>query len=311
MAFGARFLSDPSSFPDENQGTPWGDDAIALDLPGGPYRITGLDRGQRHLLEQHFGPLASADSAPAKGVAIAVFRTPAGTFTNLAPREYSLDIDSQHTAVRAAAPDFVGRMHWLPRPSGALWTSVGSAPAVSGLVENFVRLLAAFRILDDGAALLHSAALANGDGVCLFPGHSCAGKSTVCALGRNRGWQPLGDDLNVLSFAGDEPLVARFPRSADAADPVLPRAPLVAVCQLQQADTHEAESLTRITPGRALGLMLSCAPYVNLDPARCRRLEEILAAAALAVPAFCLSFARDSRLEPLQRILPVSEEVTS
>ena len=46
MSFGARFLAFPDLFPARRAGEPWGDREVALDLPGGPYLISGLSAVQ-------------------------------------------------------------------------------------------------------------------------------------------------------------------------------------------------------------------------------------------------------------------------
>ena len=46
MSFGAGFLHNPDLFPARPAGEPWGDRELVLDLPGGPYRFSGLSADQ-------------------------------------------------------------------------------------------------------------------------------------------------------------------------------------------------------------------------------------------------------------------------
>jgi hypothetical protein len=65
--------------------------------------------------------------------------------------------------------------------------------------------------------------------------------------------------------------------------------PLGALLRLEQAG---ADALAPLSRAETLGCMLACAPFVNVDPHRRERLEEVLLtlASAAAPRAFTLRF---------------------
>lgn len=65
-------------------------------------------------------------------------------------------------------------------------------------IDVFVRRILPRIAILFGAAAIHGAALATGDGGCLLLGHSGAGKSTLSAFLANAGWQLLSDDISLV-----------------------------------------------------------------------------------------------------------------
>lgn len=315
MEFGQDFLTRPELFPARRAGELWGEGCFGLELAGDPYVVAGLDRGQERALRERFAgwTLTPRPSLPEgeeeKGgtaTEIRVFRAPQEEFRDpgTAWREYRLDLDYGCDAVRVAGFDVMAAVELAPAVLAALWTSKSGA-AFADVAENVLRLVAAYRLLASGRVLLHSAALARDGVAVLFPGRSGAGKSTLCRLGLAAGWEVLSDELNVLAVAGDALAVEQVPFTGDlepgtAARPRRSGYPLRAVCLLEKADD---DGLTPISAGRALGALLSAAPYVNRDPHRGERLERCLEDAVLRGPASILGFRRASRLEVLAELL--------
>ena len=55
--FGSFFLADPLAFPESLSGEPWGDCRRLLDLPGGPFLVSGLSAPQAELMDREYGPV--------------------------------------------------------------------------------------------------------------------------------------------------------------------------------------------------------------------------------------------------------------
>jgi len=180
MSFGERFLVFPDLFPARRAGEPWGDRRVALDLPGGPYLLSGLSARQEQAVAERFGALVraapdtSADSPAA--VRGALFAAPASDFRPIDTRgwEYAMDFAHAERSVCLAGLHLMARLDWAPVLGGALWTSE-EGDLFPGICENFLRVLVAYRLIELGGAVLHSAGVADGDGAFLFLGPSGAG----------------------------------------------------------------------------------------------------------------------------------------
>src|SRR5688500_11706875 len=108
MSFGEKFLHNPDLFPARRAGEPWGDRQLVLDLPGGPYRFSGLSQDQERAALDRFGVLA-VQAAPA--VETGIFRAFLADFRDVDTRgwSYDLDLDAQPTSLRIAGLHLLGR----------------------------------------------------------------------------------------------------------------------------------------------------------------------------------------------------------
>jgi hypothetical protein len=259
---------------------------------------------------------AAVPSAVAAGpsIPILLLRHAAGEFLPVDVRgwEYGLDFDWSPAAVRLAGLGLVGRLDWPPDRAGmrgALWTPEDGGERFPGVFENFLRVLVSYRLLELGGAVLHSAGVVRDGAAFLFLGRSGAGKTTVARLSLAQGAEVLSDDLNAVVAGApgtgedaDAPRAAgaagvsgcavlKLPFTGDLGDrrAVLPPVPLGALLRLEQAT---ADALLPLSRAETLACLLACTPFVNLDPHRRERLEEVLLAlAAAAAPrAYTLRF---------------------
>jgi hypothetical protein len=311
MSFGARFLRHPERFPESSAGDAWGERGLRLDLPGGPYQLLGLSAAQEEGLLATFpvaprpAALPAASPGGAAGAApipILLLRRDPGDFLPLDVRgwEYGLDFDWSPAVVRLAGLGLLGRIDWRPGRqgmAGALWTPEGGGERFPGVFENFLRVLAAYRLLELGGVVLHSAGVVRDGAAFLFLGRSGAGKTTAARFSVAQGAEVLSDDLNALipGVAGAAPaggcVVLKLPFTGDLGErrAVRQPVPLGALLRLEQAG---ADALAPLSRAETLGCMLACAPFVNVDPHRRERLEEVLLtlASAAAPRAFTLRF---------------------
>jgi hypothetical protein len=302
MSFGARFLRHPGRFPACAEGEPWGEREVALDLPGGPYRFGGLSQAQEEGIRFTFpGSLLAARPLPdAAPVASLLLRRAASEFLPVDVRgwDYSLDFDWSPAAVRLAGLGLVARLDWRAGGlAGTLWTPEGGGDRFPGVFENFFRVLVAYRLLELGGVVLHSAGVVKDGAAFLFLGRSGAGKTTVARASLAHGAEVLSDDLNALFTGGPGGpgasgcVVRKLPFTGDLGErrAARPPVPLAALLRLEQ-DTVDA--LAPLSRAETLACLLACAPFVNVDPHRRERLEgallDLLADGAL--PAFALRF---------------------
>jgi len=310
MSFGARFLRQPERFPERPAGEPWGERELALELPGGPYRVLGLSAAQEagvratfpgSLLPAAGAPAAGAPAAPATAAAGApvtcrLLRCTAGDFLPVDVRgwEYGLDFDWSPAAVRLAGLGLAARLDWRlggAELSGALWTPEDGGARFPGVFENFLRVLVSYRLLELGGAVLHSAGVVRHGAAYLFLGRSGAGKTTVARFSQAQGAEVLSDDLNALLPHAAGCAVLKLPFTGDLGERRAARLP-VPLGALLRLERDSVDALAPLSRAEALACLLACAPFVNVDPYRRDRLEHVLfALAAAAAPrAFTLRF---------------------
>ena len=285
--FGERFLARPDLFPARGSGEPWGEAAVSLDLAGGPYRFEGLSEAQRDALTDRFGPLVVEGPAAFPTV---LFQAPADDFVWFEVRGWNttFDRDPEPGRLRLAGRGFLGLISWAS-PRGALFTCLADPGHFLGALENYLRVLVAYRVLESGGALLHSAGLLLEGGAFVLAGRSGAGKSTLARMTLEQGGDILSDELNALWPEGDDVVVERMPFAGDLGQVCRPRSrhPLCGLGLLTQAPRDELRS---ISPGALVAGLLAASPFVNADPHREAALLDNLAALAGRARSFELLF---------------------
>ncbi len=297
--FGERFLEIPDLFPARSSGEPLGPLGVSMGLPGGPYRVDGLGEEQLIWLQEQYRGLCSAEpeSDDVNETTIRVFGVASEDFRtfDLAGWVHTLDFDYQPHQVRVAGLNIMGLVE-LVEPS-KLVASYFLPPLEREhflpAFENLSRVVVAYRLLQTGGLLLHSAGLAfNGD-AGLFVGRSGAGKSTLVGLATGAGVVGLSDDLNILQRVGDSAITQPLPFAGDhpVAEELLHRTLTVpAVYRLEQSPGH---AIIDLSPARALATLMASAPSVNCDPHRAPALEEVAESLLEVVAVRQLDFAKD------------------
>jgi hypothetical protein len=303
--FGAEFLHLPDLFPGRPAGEPWGGRAVTLAVAGGPYLVSGLSAVQERDLRERFGGLCRDGGGEA--VPLRVFRAPAGDFREIDTRgwEYALDLDPSPGGLRVAGLRLMARLDGMagaPGLSGSLWTCEPAGEEWTAVCENALRVLAAYRLLELGGAMIHSAGIAgDGEGYLLL-GPSGAGKTTASQLCLEEGATVLSDDLNALVREGEGARLLKLPFTGDLGDRAGAPAtvPLRALLRLAKGP----ERLRPLSRAAALAGLVAAAPFVNRDPWRREALLDALQPLAAAVPAWELTFPRGARLWSILRALP-------
>jgi hypothetical protein len=193
----------------------------------------------------------------------------------------------------------MARLDWAPTLRGALWTSASEA-WFRGAFENYFRVLLAYRLLEMGGTLVHSAGVRDAaGGAYLLFGPSGAGKSTFAKLARDAGAAVLSDDLNPLCRGEGVTVLEALPFSGDIEpDAVQPVVPLRALCRLRKSET---DSVRVLHLSEALASLVACSPFLSGDPYRAGQLLQNLESLVRAVPKYELSFSRSGRSWALLR----------
>jgi hypothetical protein len=167
------------------------------------------------------------------------------------------------------------------------------------VLENFLRILMAHLVLDQGGVLLHSAGVLYQDRVYLFCGRSNAGKTTMACKAAAAGARVLSDDINlVIPENGDYrahkvPFTGEFGRRVEnlsgcGSFPIGGLALLEKAPALTAVPVHPAEALA--------GLLTGC-PFVNDDPEEIPVLMDILTNLLHLRPVIRMGVGRDDSFE--------------
>lgn len=306
MSFGGGFLRFPDLFPGRRSGEPWGGRTVAVDVAGGPYLFLGLSPEQEEAVHGKLGGLCREGGGAAIPAATTrVFRAPAADFLEIDTRgwEYTLDMEHEPASVRLAGLRLMARLDWTPALAGGLWTPEAVGEEWTSVFENYLRVLTAYRLLEEGGAVIHSAGVTDGEAAWLLLGPSGAGKTTASRLCLDRGASVLSDDLNAVHLEDGGARLVKLPFTGDLGDrsggPAL--LPLRAVLRLVQGMENAARPLT---PAAALAALVAAAPFVNRDPFRREALLAVLERLARSVPAWELTFSLGGEVWDILRQLP-------
>jgi hypothetical protein len=232
-----------------------------------------------------------------------VLAAPPRSFRRAVPAgwAYSFDLDAGPERLRLAGWGFCALLERRAGGAwrGALWVAPGDRRGFLGAFVNLLRVVVAYRLIDAGGALLHSAAVADGGGGGLvFIGRSGAGKSTVARMARGRGLGVLSDELAALLPAPGGAAVCALPFAGDLepARAPAPALPLARVLLLAQA---RRDALAPASTAQAVAAAASCAPWINADRYRIGALLDNLGRLLGPVPAARLEFTRDGGFWPL------------
>ena len=290
--FGERFLAHPDLVPARQYGEPWGAERIALRIAGNDFICAGLSLAQVNAIRARFGTLCDLAPIPQRtAVTLQVFRIAAEEFFDGDRTwSYEFDLDYAPAAVRVAGHHVVALLEWKSRLHAALWTCDDLKLVSHGILENVLRPLVAYHLLEDGGLLLHSGAVASNGFADVFFGHSGAGKSTLSRLGHESGRRVLSDDLNALRFVDGELMAVKLPFAGDFGSRIDSTFDEVAVRGLYRIEKGPEPARRPLKPALAVAALLGCAPYVNANPHRqnqlLARLEEICAHRPVEVLTF-------------------------
>jgi len=288
MSFGAQFLTQgPEPLLKLDRG--WGRLQREIHLPFGTCHFL-------HLTEDQHRGLDSLDvrTAPLshQHMDIEVRSAEPGFFRDIVwdGRNYELEFDYGPDRVSWAGDGFLVELDLGDGPGACrLWTRIDDPAHFAGVVQNLLRIVTAYRLLEAGGLLLHSAGIRVDDGAMVFFGISGAGKSTVAAAAVGRGNEVFSDDLNAVFPVPDGYVVAAVPFTGDLDKSTTTREqlPLTALYRLRQSDRNRVVPLT---VSEAVARLAVCAPYVNVDANRQARLLDVLMTLASAIPPNALEF---------------------
>lgn len=291
----STFLVEPRRFPRPGRGRRWGGEELSLQFAGGPYRFVGLETAQGAAVTARFGSYTD-DTGAAPTAVTTVRRIGAAAFQpiSLPGWVYSLDLEADREVVRLAGLHFVGTLRFGRRIRGTFWTSLpGTGLFVEGF-ENYFRVLAAYRLVELGGVLLHSAAVVMDGRAYMFFGPSGSGKTTLARKARQEGFPLLSDDMNAIAPAPRGPVVVeKLPFAGELGGEGGPRQALQ-LAGVYRLVKGPALALRPLGQAEALAQAATCAPYLNADPYRSPQLLANLSRLLEEVPSGVLTTRRDT-----------------
>jgi hypothetical protein len=294
---------------EKDPGRPWGDELLALDFPGGPYVLSGLSRSQAADLQGRFGPYCLAIPDSQASIPVKVFEGPDSLQTQriYTSGEYTLDLAHFDVGTEVQGLHFSGWIGFYPEIHGSISTPISQAGRSGSVFENYLRLMVAYRLLQENGLVLHSAAVVIEDSAFLFYGVSGAGKSTLSEMAVKAGCEVISDDLNAVLFSGNEIRVSKLPFTGTFSGAACKREsyPLQGIFALKQGQSNSTRDLS---PGRSLASLLVCSPFVNNNGYMMDRLQEKLLVLSGIIPIRELGFSKDRGFDEIITLLLSSND---
>ncbi len=295
MVFAQTYLRDPSVFPPTSEGAPWGERSVTIDFAGGPYIFKCLDESQESAIRDRFvGFCLDLGKEPSVGLPTTLLNFDPAAFktVDFSGYDYTFDRLYLEEEVRLAGMNFLARITRAPGLSASLWTSANRKDDFPFIFENVFRVLVAYRLLELGGAILHSACVAHEGRAYLMLGHSGAGKTTFSRMALAAGWEVLSDDMNAVRLEDGQWVVEKLPFAGDLGQTPSRsnRYPLAGVFRLNKGDNNRLSPWSR---GQAVAKALTCSPVVNDDPYRTEPLLNALETMMASIPTRILEFSLD------------------
>ena len=272
---------------------PFGSEALELAIGRLAVRIEGLSGMQRERLGDRFMPFVGATAGNASApLRLRLTRAGCDRFLALpagVAERYRMGRRSTESGRDWWSYEFAGRVR--PRERAAELALVAAdGPLFDRGLENFLRLLTASYILQEGGLLLHAATVVRAGRAYVFFGPSGAGKTTVTRLSPDD--TVLSDDMTLVLPTGGRFEAAGIPFGmAHHHVPDTREAfPIAGLHRLVQSPAVERSPLKGAP---ALAELATCLPYVCED--RDEAAESLAIAGRLleSVPAWRLYFRKD------------------
>jgi hypothetical protein len=303
--------ANPSSKPSVKLPSPWGPYALSFQLPGVSISFTGLSLSQHGSIAQRYaGFICQPDKVDDKSQfscqAYKMNQVPDVPFSDLVRDGQYAPLQNRGSGVI----DITGFDFRASIPLDETYTT-GSLGVVNeeelscpSVVENVLRVFTAYKAVESGGVILHSAGLVYEEQAYIFVGRSNAGKTTLTVKAHKHGAKVLSDDINMVlprtNNSGYDahavPFTGEFGRTLEHADS-RECYPLVALVLLEQG---ELLGVTAVAPSDAVAKLLVGSPFVNMDTKQAPLLFDAVTALAAKVPVLRLQSARD---EPIENIM--------
>lgn len=299
--------------PMDNAASPWGGETICLQLPACLAALGGLSCKQHREIARDYAAfvLGQGESSRQPDVICRAgrLRAPVGLPSEHFVRngQYTPHVRRSGDGIEITGFDSVAHLsRGGPSPARA-WLAVVKEDALprTFVLENFLRILVAYRVLDQVGVLLHSVGVLHEGRAYLFSGRSNAGKTTLARKAAAAGARVLSDDINLVIpedgtyRAHKVPFTGEFGRQAENLSGA-GSFPLGGLALLEKAPILTAAPVT--SAEAVAGLLVGC-PFVNDDPEEFLALMDVLIRLVAETPIIRLGVARDDPFEAVMATL--------
>ncbi len=188
-----------------NSATPphWGSRSLYIQLPAVTIRFYGLSRSQRDSLIEGYPGFVSQKAVPVD-IECQVYRLE--RLPKLCSSELTFDGQYAPKKVRdknvghlsITGFNFEADLTLDTSGESSLGVVEEKALAYADVIENYLRIIAAHKVLDHKGVVLHSAGLVFDEDAFIFSGRSNAGKTTLTRKAHKAGARVLSDDINLV-----------------------------------------------------------------------------------------------------------------
>ncbi len=287
---------------------PWGALSLTLNLPAVSINLRGLSHHQRKTLNETYSRFSLVPpAAEVADIECDVFRlekppglssdelTRAGQY---APKKIrGKDSDT----LNIIGSNFEAQLELNAAGKSSLGVTNEAELAHANVIENYLRIISAHRVLKQKGAVLHSAGLVLDGKAYIFSGRSNAGKTTLTHKAYDQGARVLSDDINLVlpGKRGYEayavPFTGEFGRTLEHAGGK-ESYPLAGIILLEQGNLLQTMPVSGPV---AVARLLAGCPFVNTDEHESEALFDSITTLVETVPVIRLLKRRDSSFDDI------------
>ena len=288
----------------------WGPGSVSLSLPDTRVRIRGLSAAQADSLRDTYARFLAETPQLADECGIDCLACRLDSAPDISTQELTRDglytprIVRDSDALTVTGSEFEAQMNLGYSQSQSTLGVKNENELVSApVIENFLRIFMAHRVLEKGGVLLHSAGLVIDGQAYIFVGRSNAGKTTMARKAHDCGALVLSDDINLLLPAADGyqayavPFTGEFGQTLDHRN-TAESYPVAGIILLEQGDQLKTDCVK--LSGAIAKLLVNC-PFVNNDGKEMEALFYVLSTMASQLPLVSLHCRREDGIDEIMQ----------
>ncbi len=283
-----------------------GRESLTLNLPASKIRFLGLSQSQKNTLIKSYPGFLSEENLPVD-IECQTYRlknTPKFSNDELtingqyAPRKVRHADDN---GLNITGVNFEASFALISPGPSSLGVVEEKELAYANVIENYLRIVSAHKVLGHRGLVLHSAGLVFDDEAYIFSGRSNAGKTTLTRKSYEIGARVLSDDINLVLPGGAGynayavPFTGEFGRTLEH-DGGKESYPLAGIILLEQGDRLEASA---VSESIAVARLLSGCPFVNTDKDESEALFDSVTRLVSKVPVIRLLNRRADKIDDI------------
>lgn len=287
--------------------TGWGDRNFTAHVAGMSFRFSGLSESQRRALgdtygDQNMGNPGDAETLETRVTKQTLPKVGADKFVRNGI--YTPIMSKVRSGLKIQGLQFQAVIKTDPFLHGELIAEDPELLCTPIIIENYLRILAAYAVLMRGGLLLHSSGVLYQGRAYLFVGHSGAGKTTLSRMALHEHAGILSDDINVVLPLPDGGFAASaVPFAGELGHRCLepggsyPLAGIFWLCK------NNSARVGPLTDADQLAKLVSCCPGVNGDAGEFDRLLSVASNLLKLYSMKSLCFSKNDTFSTLRELI--------